>query len=372
MEGEGVALHRTYTGGYPCDKCGQNSRGVSRGRTSSKMYEKFFQLERTPFSMVPNPECVYFAGQHADVIGGLVFGVLSRKGYLVLTGEAGLGKTTALGAMAHLMGESSVQTSMILNPILSGPEFLEMALLNFGFREIPASKAQRLKILQEFLVRSDAEGKVTALVIDEAHKLSAELLEEIRLLGNFEAVDHKLLQMVLVGQPELNERLNLPELWQLKQRIAIRMSLARMDRETVGHYLTFRWNKAGAAGPLPFTEAAIDAIAGWSKGIPRLINALCDNALLIAFSDETHSVETRHIREACKELDLPTSPLKPRLDSIIPSAPQATLPGEGALPKAALPVPIKPVQNGEDPHFWFEQRPSLLKRWLRMEPRGKQ
>ena len=271
------------------------------------MYERFFQLERTPFAMVPDPECVYFAGQHADVIGGLVFGVLSRKGYLVLTGEAGLGKTTAVAAMSHLMGESSVQTSLILNPILTGPEFMEMVLLNFGFNKIPASKAQRLKIFQDFLIRSDAEGKVTALVIDEAHKLSAELLEEIRLLGNFEAADHKLLQMVLVGQPELHDRLNLPELWQLKQRIAIRMSLVRMDRETVAQYLIFRWNKAGAAGPIPFTEASIDAIASWSKGIPRLINAICDNALLLAFSDSSKSVRLSHIREACSDLHLSTT-----------------------------------------------------------------
>lgn len=324
------------------------------------MYERFFELEKTPFSTVPNPECVYFAGQHADAIGGLVFGVLSRKGYLVLTGEAGLGKTTALGAMTHLMGKSSVQVSLILNPILSGPEFLEMALLNFGFRDIPPSKAMRLKTFQDFLIRSDAEGKVTALVIDEAHKLSAELLEEIRLLGNFEAADHKLLQMVLVGQPELNERLNLPELWQLKQRIAIRMSLARMDRDTVANYLIFRWTKAGANTPIPFTEESVDAIASWSKGIPRLINAICDNALLIAFSEETRTIEVRHIREACKELDLPTAALRPRFDSITP----------------IMPTPVMPSRevndtNGADAQYWMEDKPSLLKRWIGMGPKEK-
>lgn len=332
------------------------------------MYEKFFQLERTPFSTVPNPECVCFAGQHADAIGGLVFGVLSRRGYLVLTGEAGLGKTTALGAMAHLMGKSSVQTSLILNPILTGPEFMEMVLLNFGFNDIPSSKALRLKIFQDFLIRSDAEGKVTALVIDEAHKLSTELLEEVRLLGNFEAADHKLLQMVLVGQPELNDRLNLPELWQLKQRIAIRMSLARMDRETVAHYLIFRWSKAGATIPLPFVEGAIDAIAAWSKGIPRLINAICDNALLIAFSEETRTVEVRHIREACKELDFPVSPLRPRFDSsTFDTAPQKI-----PLPEPADPEPQSPPANNHEPQLWIEERPSLLKRWIGMGPKEKE
>jgi general secretion pathway protein A len=328
------------------------------------MYERFFQLDRTPFSTVPNPDCVYFAGQHADAIGGLVFGVLSRKGYLVLTGEAGLGKTTALGAMANLMGTSSVQTSLILNPILTGPEFMEMVLLNFGFSKIPSSKAQRLKMFQDFLIRSDAEGKVTALVIDEAHKLSAELLEEVRLLGNFEAADHKLLQMVLVGQPELNDRLNLPELWQLKQRIAIRMHLGRMDRETVAHYLIFRWSKAGATDPLPFTSEAVDAIAAWSKGIPRLINAICDNALLIAFSMETRTVETHHIREACKELDLPTPPVRQRFDSIIPNGPaQAMPPWEPPIQELAPREPAAEAK-GEDAQFW-------MKRWLGTGPKEK-
>jgi general secretion pathway protein A len=331
------------------------------------MYEKFFQLERAPFSTVPNPECVYFAGQHANAIGGLVFGVLSRKGYLVLTGEAGLGKTTALGAMAHLMGKSSVQTSLILNPILTGPEFMEMALLNFGFRDIPSSKALRLKMFQDFLVRSDSEGKVTALVIDEAHKLSPELLEEVRLLGNYEAADHKLLQMVLVGQPELNDRLNLPELWQLKQRIAIRMTLARMDRETVARYLIFRWSKAGAAGPIPFTEGAIDAIAAWSKGIPRLINAICDNALLIAFSEEMRTVEMKHIREACKELDLPVSPIRPRFDSIIPDTYAQAMP----LKEAGATIPARQgapeprvVEQSDGPQFLSEETSSLFKNWF--------
>lgn len=325
--------------------------------------------------MVPNPDCVYFAGQHADAIGGLVFGVLSRKGYLVLTGEAGLGKTTAIGAMAHLMGKSSVQTSLVLNPILTGPEFMEMVLLNFGFRDIPASKAQRLKMFQDFLIRSDAEDKVTALVIDEAHKLSAELLEEVRLLGNFEAADHKLLQMVLVGQPELNDRLNLPELWQLKQRIAIRMTLARMDRATVAEYLIFRWSKAGATGPMPFTDAAVDAIANWSKGIPRLVNAICDNALLIAFSEETRTVETRHIREACAELDLAISAPKPRLDSLTPNGtPQPAPARASAAPKAVhqngAPTSA-PSVNHDSPNLWLEERPSLLKRWLGMGGRQK-
>lgn len=327
------------------------------------MYEKFFQLEKTPFSTVPDPNCVHLVGQHADAISGLAYGVMSRKGYLVLTGEAGLGKTTALGAMAQLLSDANVQLSMILNPILTGPEFLEMVLLNFGFQQIPDSKAQRLKMLQEFLIRSDREGKISALIVDEAHKLSADLLEEVRLLGNFEASDHKLLQIVMVGQDELNARLNLPELWQLKQRMVIRMSLHRLDRDAVEQYLRFRWGKAGGGDDqLPFTQGAVDAIAAWSLGIPRLVNAICDNALLIAFSAATEIVDAPLIREACAELDLPTPAVKARAKS-----PRATAPAASPAAPPAI-VASSPVNAKPDgvPNLWVDSRPSLLKKWLGM------
>src|SRR5665213_460169 len=324
------------------------------------MYEKFFHLEKTPFSTVPDPNCVHLVGQHADAISGLVFGVLSRKGYLVLTGEAGLGKTTALGAMSHLLIDANVQSSLILNPILTAPEFMEMVMLNFGFKQIPESKAQRLRMLQDFLVASDQEGKVSALIVDEAHKLSADLLEEIRLLGNFEAADHKLLQIVLVGQDELNQRLNLPELWQLKQRMALRMTLHRLDRDAVKQYVRFRWGKAGGADPMPFTDQAIDAIAGWSHGIPRLINAICDNALLIAFSETAQFVDVSQVRDACSELDLPTPAVKARLRPIPVPAPTLQ-----AVPQPG-PVAVESPTQLSVPSFWEDSRPSLLKKWLRM------
>ena len=311
------------------------------------MYESFFQLEKTPFSTVPDPNCVHLVGQHADAISGLTYGVMCRKGYLLLTGEAGLGKTTAVVAMEQCLNDANVQLSMVLNPILTGPEFLEMVLLNFGFEQIPASKAQRLKMLQNFLIRSDQEGKISALVVDEAHKLSADLLEEIRLLGNLEASDHKLLQIVLVGQDELNERLNLPDLWQLKQRMVVRMSLRRLDRYESEQYLRFRWRKAGGSEDLPFTDEAIDTIAAWSLGIPRLINAICDNALLIAFSASTTTVDAALIREACGELQL-RPPAKKGFR--MPPAPNPFLP-QG-------PIAV-PVVRDAGPQFWQYSSPSI-------------
>jgi type II secretory pathway predicted ATPase ExeA len=324
------------------------------------MYEKFFALTKAPFSLVPDPDCIHLTAQHADAISGLAFGVLERKGYLVLTAEAGLGKTTALRALSQLLAESNVASSMIFAPTLTAPEFLEMALLNFGFKDIPASKAQRLKLLEEFLVRSDAEGKVVALIVDEAHQLSPELLEEVRLLGNFETSTRKLLQLVLVGQNELNDRLNLPELRQLKQRITIRLSLQPLDREGVEEYIRFRWTKAGGAEPTPFSNAAIDAIASWSNGVSRLINVICDNALLIAFAEMRDTVDVQTVREACEELSVPT----PRFTKQSPSF-------AGARPLKPPPEQI-PAEAGEHlapaapSNGWAASQPSLLKRWLRL------
>jgi general secretion pathway protein A len=340
------------------------------------MYERFFQLARTPFSMVPDPGFVHLTSQHADAISGLAFGVMDRKGYLMLTGEPGLGKTTALCALSELLAESNVQASVIFHPTLSGPEFLEMVMLNFGLEQIPSSKALRLKMLQAFLVRSDNKGTVSALIVDEAHKLSPELLEEIRLLGNFEASDHKLLQIVLVGQNELQDRLNLPELWQLKQRIAIRLTLRRLERPQVAEYVQFRWNKAGGAGPNPFTSEALDGVSRWSSGIPRVINGICDNSLLMAFAESTHTVDLELVREACIELDLPTPSLtsrptpsgsieipQPRPNQSRSNSPSRT----GSQQTSQHPSQQAAQQDGEEtPKFWTEANPSFLKKWLRL------
>jgi general secretion pathway protein A len=324
------------------------------------MYQRFFALTKTPFSLVPDPDCIHLTAQHADAISGLAFGVLARKGYLVLTAEAGLGKTTALRALSQILSESNVQASLIFAPTLTGSEFLELALLNFGFKDIPTSKAQRLKLLEEFVFRSEAEGRTLALIVDEAHQLSPELLEEVRLLGNFESNDSKLIQIVLVGQNELNDRLNLPELWQLKQRIAIRLSLRRLDREAVEEYIRFRWAKAGGEDPTPFTGAALDGIASWSKGIPRLINVICDNALLIAFSATIRTVGLQTVREACEELALPTPAIAAHAPSFTGAKPLMSPPEKPLLQTKQKASPEVP------PDAWVAPSPSLAKRWSRL------
>ena len=326
------------------------------------MYERFFALTKAPFSLVPDPDCIHLTAQHADAISGLAFGILERKGYLVLTAEAGLGKTTALRALSQLLSESNADASVIFAPTLTASEFLELVMLNFGLKDVPVSKAQRFKMLERLFLRSDAEGKVMALIVDEAHRLSPELLEEVRLLGNFETASRKLLQIVLVGQNQLNDQLNLPELSQLKQRIAVRLSLRPLDREGVQEYIRFRWGKAGGSDPAPFSAAALEAIAAWSSGIPRLINVICDNALLIAFSETTHDVNVKIVRDACEELSLPT-PMTARSSPSFAGARPLTHQADQPLPGPADAANRQPPQD-----VWAEFRPSLLQRLLRRSP----
>ncbi len=273
------------------------------------MYEKFFGLQRSPFPIVPDPESVHLTGQHADVISGAVFGVLERKGFVVLTGEAGLGKTTAIRGITEMLGKYRAQASIISHPTLNASDFLELAMLNFGLPEVSDSKAQRLKVLEHFLLDADAAGRISVLIVDEAHKLPPEALEEIRLLGNLTTEKHKLLQILLVGQNELNARLDTRELWQLKQRISLRLTLSPLNRKSVEQYLGFRWNKAGG-NRLPFDRDALEAIAVWSGGIPRVIHAICDNALLLALSESTREIGMEHIERTCLDLQLPTPRLR--------------------------------------------------------------
>src|SRR6266704_179334 len=169
------------------------------------MYNQSFGLRKNPFNMTPDPAFMFFTAQQHEALVGLTYAILQRKGFVVLTGQAGTGKTTLLARVLHFLPGSRLQFSVVTNPTLTPSEFLELALLDFGMTEIPASKAQRLWKLQKLIMEGQQNGKVSALIVDEAHKLSPEVLEEIRLLGNFEEADQKLLQILLVGQAELNE-----------------------------------------------------------------------------------------------------------------------------------------------------------------------
>jgi general secretion pathway protein A len=215
--------------------------------------------------------------------------------------------------------------------MLTSAEFLEMALMDFGISDIPVNKAQRLAKLKQLLVTADRQKRICALIVDEAHKLSPEVLEEIRLLGNFEQSDHKLIQILFLGQNELADVLNRNDLRQLKQRVAARFTIGPLADAEVKQYMQHRWCKAGGSPDIPFTEDSIGSIMQYSQGIPRVINAICDNALLLAFAEGKSPVQANHVWEACASLDLvkpvrpaeataPAAPAKPLLPGTVPAA----------------------------------------------------
>ena len=301
------------------------------------MYNEFFGLSKEPFRLTPDPEFLYLTPQHCEALAGITYAIVGRKGFTVLTGDAGTGKTTLLTRVLGHLPTARVQSSVIINPTLSPSEFLESTLLDFGFREIPDSKAQRIVQFQAFLWKAQREGRITALIVDEAHKLSLEVLEEIRLLGNFESAQEKLLQVVLVGQSELDELLDREPLRQFKQRIAMRLAIEPLKGLEVERYIQHRWLKAGGAQS-PFTEDATSAIAQASRGIPRVINVICDNALMQAFGDRLARVEGRHILAVCRELRLNAAAPQP---AAAVSQPVAPLPV-----RVAAPPPLPPPVNG--------------------------
>lgn len=266
------------------------------------MYTEFFGLQRLPFNLTPDPAFLFLPLKHREALAGLTYAILERKGFVVLTGDAGTGKTTLISSVLNRLPADRVESSIVLNPTLTASEFLEGVMLDFDIPDVPASKAQRLWRLQEFLARTHRENRLAVLVIDEAHKLSLEVLEEIRLLGNFESATGKFLQILLLGQSELDDILNRHDLRQLKQRIALRLYIDRLSPSEVQQYIQFRWVKGGAAGAPPFTGDAMAGVAQWSQGIPRLINSICDTALLMAYGDESPLVGLNYIRAAATNL----------------------------------------------------------------------
>jgi general secretion pathway protein A len=302
------------------------------------MYEAFFELEKLPFSMTPDPAFLFMTPQHREAMAGLTFALASRRGFLVLTGEAGTGKTTLLRRMLTSAPASRTHFGFVLNPMLSPAEFLELVLIDFGVRDVPASKAQRLVKFEEFLLKAQAEGKTAVLVVDEAHKLTLELLEEIRLLTNFETSEQKLLQIILAGQPELSSLLNREDMRQLKQRVAIRLHLNPLQPSDVEQYIRTRWIRAGSTMALPFTAEAIHMITGASRGIPRLINVICDNALTNAFGECSHTIDGPQILEVLGDLHIPVP-----ANGSKPAAAMAAAVPVAAAPGVEAPAPAEAV-----------------------------
>jgi general secretion pathway protein A len=288
------------------------------------MYKELFGLQKDPFSLSPDPSFLFLTDQHREALSGLTLAILQRKGLVMLAGEVGTGKTTVLARILQFLPASRLQYSMITNPTLTPSEFLELALLQFGVTDVPSSKAQRILKLLHVIMEGQQEGKVSVLIVDEAHKLSPEVLEEIRMLSNLESAEERFLQILLVGQPELDQILNCDDMRQLKQRVGVRLTLGPLAPEEVGEYMRHRWLRAGGT-ELPFTARAIQEIARASQSIPRLINTICDNALIAAVADKSSLVQDSHVREAGANLNLKLVE-PPRQEEAVDLAPRVPSP----------------------------------------------
>lgn len=302
------------------------------------MYEEFFGLQQSPFMMTPDPHFLFLTPAHREALAGLIYVIVKRKGITLLTGEAGTGKTTLLRTVLESIPGGLAHFGLLIHPTLNAAEFLEMILLELGVEEVPESKARRLIELERILVKAHGEGRVVVLVIDEAHKLSAEVLEEVRLLTNFENAGAKLLQIVLAAQTELDAMLARQELRQLKQRIAYRFTIQPLSAPDVAEYVGYRWLQAGGAQPHAFGEDALDYLALFSGGIPRVVNAICDNALLLAYSEGVPEVRAEHIVKVAKDLAWEADQASARWSAPEPepelSRAAAAVPGRVDLPEA--------------------------------------
>jgi general secretion pathway protein A len=267
------------------------------------MYERFFGLLERPFDLTPNPRYLLLTPQHSEALSTLRYGIAARKGIVLLTGEAGTGKTTLVRS-ALSSPDAPGRVVHLTNPTLTRAEFLEFLAEGFGLDGCASSKTQLLLQLSRLLQTGRAESVSTVLVIDEAQCLSGELLEEIRLLANIETDTDKLLTVILAGQPELNARLQSADLRQLTQRIALRCSLSPLSLQETGSYITGRIRLAGGEAKRLFTKEAVQLIYENSRGIPRSINVICDNALLTAFAINEQPVSRSTVLEVCRDLNL--------------------------------------------------------------------
>jgi len=256
--------------------------------------------------MTPDPEFLFLTPSHQEALAGITYTILERKGFAVLTGDAGTGKTTLLSSVIGNLSESTAYFGWILNPLLTTSELFELALLDLGVTEVPPSKALRIVELNKFLLRANEENKTTVLIIDESHKLDPHLLEEIRMLTNFESGPSKLLQIILAGQSEFDEVLERHDFRQLKQRIAVRLTVNPLSSVAqVGGYIAHRWRIAGSTEAPPFTVEAVRRIEESSGGVPRIINAICDAALLDAFAECSKVVSAQYVNSVVSDLRLP-------------------------------------------------------------------
>jgi general secretion pathway protein A len=268
------------------------------------MYKRYFGLQANPFNPNPDPRFLFLTGATREALAGLAYGIRNRKGFLLLTGEVGTGKTTLLNRLLEWLAEERIATAFVFNSRLNENEFFDFVLNDFGISCPSSDKSQRLLKMNEWLLDRYRERRTAVLIVDESQNLSSDVLEEIRLLTNMETTREKLLQIVLSGQPELEEKLRDPALRQLRQRITIRCNTCPLSREEMQAYINERIRIAGGNGTPIFSLEAVDAIHRHSRGIPRIANLLCEHSLIGAFVDQIRPVPGRIVEEVAREFEL--------------------------------------------------------------------
>jgi general secretion pathway protein A len=261
------------------------------------MYLTFYGLRDKPFNITPDPKFLYLPPGHREALAQLLYGVQESKGFMVLTGEVGTGKTTLLQALMQKF-DSNTEAAYVFNSKMPFDAILEYILEDFGIAKAESTQAQRLFTLNSFLIERRRAGQRTVLILDEAQNFDPATLEHVRLLSNFETPTEKLLQIIMVGQPELRQNLDLPELRQLKQRIALRCQIPPLTAEETREYVRHRLRIAGAQDLSIFSDRAISRINDYAQGIPRVVNILCDHALLMGYADQKRKIDRDVVEQA--------------------------------------------------------------------------
>ncbi|MDD4857042.1 MAG: XrtA-associated ATPase [Candidatus Krumholzibacteria bacterium] len=269
------------------------------------MYEDFYGFKELPFNVTPDPRFLYRSASHRDALAYITYGVFQRKGFIAVTGEVGVGKTTVVGAFIDLF-QPSLEVAFVFSTKFVFEQLLYLICKDFGLEVEGKNKAQMLLALNAFLIEQNGRNRNSVLIIDEAQNLSPDVLEELRMLSNLETRDRKLLQIMLVGQPELESVLNMNEMRQLRQRIPGICRISMLSREDLENYIKYRLDIVrGRNGGASFTADSFDEIYHFSGGIPRLINVLCDRILLIGYVANTRVIDGHIVREGIRDLESP-------------------------------------------------------------------
>jgi type II secretory pathway predicted ATPase ExeA len=267
------------------------------------VYEAFYGLSEKPFTLTPNPRFVFQSEQYRVAEEQLLYGIAQKEGFMLVSGPPGTGKTTLCRGLLEKLDQQKHRVALIFNPFFSGVEMLQALLSEFGLGDSSGlSRKELLDKLNTYLLQQLANGRTCIAIFDEAQHLTTEFLEQIRVLSNLETDNEKLIQIILVGQPELLTLLRTPQVAQLDQRVSVRCSLTHLSRDETSRYIYHRLNVAGAKGRIPFEEDGLRLIHAATGGVPRLINLTCDRSLLAGYSAQSHSIRQEHVRQAIASL----------------------------------------------------------------------